>query len=281
MRIVHSTRQMRSIAKNLKSKGIRIGFVPTMGALHDGHLSLIEKARKENEIVVVSIFVNPAQFSPREDFKKYPRSLKMDLRLCKKEGVDFIFYPKAADMYPQGYKTFVSVETLSGYLCGKSRPGHFRGVTTVVLKLFNIVQPDIAYFGQKDTQQAIIIKKMVSDLNIPVKIKVMPIVREKGGLAMSSRNAYLNKPRRKDALVLYAALLLGRRLIKKGVSSASRIIKEMKELIKTKRNAKIDYICIVDPESLRPQERIKKGCLIALAVWIGKTRLIDNIIVRG
>jgi pantoate--beta-alanine ligase len=272
---------MTEVLKKLKLKDRTIGFVPTMGALHEGHLSLIRKARRENDIVVVSIFVNPTQFGPKEDFKRYPRPIRKDIVSCRKEKVDFIFYPKVKDLYAQGFKTFVTVEQFSNILCGKSRAGHFRGVATVVTKLFNIVNPDIAYFGQKDAQQAIIIKRLVCDLNIPVKIKVMPIIREKDGLALSSRNIYLNQQERKDALVLSRSLNLAKDLLKEGERDAARIINSMRKLIKQRKPAKIDYISIVDPKDLKPVKRILNGCLIALAVWMGKTRLIDNIIIKS
>ena len=280
MRIVRSPKIMTEVLKKLKLKSKTIGFVPTMGALHQGHLSLIRQARKENDIVAVSIFVNPTQFGPKEDFKRYPRPIRKDIVLCCKEKIDFIFYPKVKDLYPQGFKTFVTVEQLSNVLCGKSRPGHFRGVATVVTKLFNIVNPDIAYFGQKDTQQAIIIKRLVCDLNIPIKIKVMPIIREKDGLAMSSRNVYLNQQERKGALVLSRSLNLAKDLLKKGERNAARIINLMRRLIKQRKSAKIDYIAVVDSEDLKPIKKISNGCLIALAVWMGKTRLIDNTTIK-
>jgi len=281
MRLIRSIKKMYEFSKKAHLEGKTIGFVPTMGYLHQGHLSLIRKARKENDIVVVSIFVNPIQFGPKEDFKKYPRDLKRDMNLAKQVGTDVIFYPDAKDMYPEGFKTYVNVEQLSEKLCGKFRPGHFKGVATVVTKLFNIVCPDIAYFGQKDAQQAIIIKRIVADLNIPVKIKVLPIVREKDGLAMSSRNTYLNEKERKDALVLYQALNLAKELIKSGITDTKTIIRKMRQLIEKKKNAKIDYIEIVQMENLKSLKVISDNCLIALAVWIGKTRLIDNIIIKS
>lgn len=281
MRTIHSIKQMAEVSKKLNLNGQTIGFVPTMGALHEGHLSLIRRAAKENDIVVVSIFVNPVQFGPKEDFKKYPRDLKKDAHLCQKEDVDIIFYPEAKDMYPDDYKTYVVVEKLSDVLCGKSRPGHFKGVATAVTKLFNIIQPDAAYFGQKDAQQAIIIKRMAEDLNIPVKIKVMPTVRNGNGLALSSRNIYLNERERRDALVLSQSLNSAKDLIKKGVKNADEIILRMRRLIKRKKTAQIDYVSIVDSESLKPVKKISGKYLIALAVWIGKTRLIDNIIING
>jgi pantoate--beta-alanine ligase len=279
MKIIHSINQMALVSKGLRADGQTIGFLPTMGALHEGHLSLMRKARKENDVVVVSIFVNPIQFGPKEDYRYYPRNLKQDARLCSKEGADIIFYPQAKDIYQQGYKTYVDVDDLSKVLCGKFRPGHFKGVATVVTKLFNIVNPDIAYFGQKDAQQAIIIQRMAKDLNMPVSIKVMPTVREKDGLALSSRNAYLSKEQRKDAAVLYQALNLARDLIKQGNKNSFSIIRKMKQLINKKKSAKIQYISIVDLRDLKTMARIKGKVLVALAVWIGKIRLIDNIMV--
>ena len=254
----------------------RIGFVPTMGALHAGHFSLIKQARKENDAVVVSIFVNPAQFGEGEDFKKYPRRFKKDLEFCRQLGVDFVFLPDKKDMYPEGYSTFVSVEGLSDLLCGSSRPGHFRGVATVVAKLLNIIQPDTLYLGQKDAQQAILISRMVKDLNFSVKVKVLPTVREKYGLALSSRNAYLSKNERAGAAVLFKSLQLAEALIINGQRDAARIISRMKQLIEKNKQAEIDYLAIVDPEQLSAVKKVKPGSLIALAVRIGKTRLIDN-----
>ncbi len=281
MKIIESPDELQQSLKKIKKNNKSVGFVPTMGALHEGHLSLIREAARENNNVVVSIFVNPAQFGPREDLRQYPRPLKKDLSLCRKEGVDYLFLPQVKDMYPEGFATYVNVKGLSEVLCGKERPGHFRGVSTVVAKLFNIVQPDIAYFGQKDAQQAIIIKRMAGDLNIPVKIKVMPIVREKDGLALSSRNAYLRKEERMDAPVLFKALNLAKALIKGGARDAARITSRMEQLIRKKKGAKIGYVAIVDPVGLKPFKRISGDCLIALAVRIGKTRLIDNILIKS
>ena len=271
---------MSELSLRIRTKGKSTGFVPTMGALHQGHLRLIRQARKENKVVVVSVFVNPTQFGRGEDFKKYPRDLKRDARLCIKEGVDMIFYPSAKEMYPNNYRTYITVEELSDVLCGKFRPGHFKGVATVVAKLFNIVQPDIAYFGQKDAQQAIIIKKMVEDLNMPVRIKVMPTLRENNGLALSSRNAYLNKEERKQAHTLYQALNLARHLIRQGNINSSDIARKMRQLIAKKKSARIQYVSIVNLKNLKPTDKIKDRVLIALAVFIGKTRMIDNIIVN-
>lgn len=280
MQIIRTIKNLRNAINRAKLKDKTIGFVPTMGALHQGHLSLMRQAVKDNDIVVVSIFVNPTQFGPKEDFKKYPRNLKQDARLCRKVGVDIIFYPDIKEMYPDNYKTYVEVYNLSDCLCGKFRPGHFRGVATVVTKLFNIVSPDIAYFGQKDAQQAIIIQKMASDLNMPLKIKIMPTVRDNDGLALSSRNVYLNPEERKDALVLSKALNLAKGLIKASIKDTHKIIARMRKLIAAKKTSKVDYISIVDLDNLKPIKKISDTCLIALAVWVGKTRLIDNIIVK-
>jgi pantoate--beta-alanine ligase len=280
MKITRKIKSLRKEISKIKSENKTIGFVPTMGALHKGHLSLIRKARSDNDKVVVSIFVNPIQFGPKEDFIKYPRNLLQDAALCRKEGVDIIFYPDADQMYPANFRTYVKVCDLSDCLCGQSRPGHFKGVATVVTKLFNIVSPDIAYFGQKDAQQAVIIRRMADDLNIPVKIKVMPTVRERDGLAMSSRNVHLSEEERKDALVLSQSLNLAKDLIKRGMNDADKIIRSMRQLMQRKETAQIDYIAIVDSVSLKPIKKITDNCLIALAVWIGKTRLIDNILVK-
>jgi pantoate--beta-alanine ligase len=277
MKIIRSKRAMSVYSSKLHAKCKTIGFVPTMGALHKGHLSLIRKARKENDIIVVSIFVNPIQFAPKEDYSRYPRNLSLDAGLCRKEGVGVIFYPNAKDMYFENHKTYASVEDLGDSLCGSFRPGHFKGVATVVAKLFNIVSPDKAYFGQKDAQQAIIIKKMAEDLDFSVKIKVMPTIRENDGLAMSSRNIYLTKHERLDAAVLYQALILAKELVKKGNISPRDIIERMRHLIHTRKSARIQYISIVDAFNLNPLNQIKGRVLIALGVWIGKTRLIDNI----
>lgn len=252
-----------------------------MGYLHDGHLSLVRRSVKENASTIVSVFVNPIQFGPKEDFKKYPRAVKRDEAMLKKTGAEVVFYPSIKEMYPDPYYTYVNVECLTDPLCGRARPGHFRGVTTVVAKLFNIVKPDVAYFGQKDAQQAIVIKRMVKDLNMDLKVITMPVIRENGGLAMSSRNAYLSQAQRKDALVLYKALLLAKRMIENGRRSSREIINRMKALISQKGSAKIDYIEIVERDTLRPMEKISGEILIALAVYIGKTRLIDSIITKA
>jgi len=280
MKIITNPKIMQLESFKNKAKHKSIGFVPTMGALHQGHLSLIHAARKENEVVVVSIFVNPAQFGPKEDLKRYPRPVKRDLELCKNAGVDFIFNPNPNQMYPQGYKTYVSVEQLSQVLCGKSRPGHFRGVATVITKLFNIVQPDRAYFGQKDAQQSVIIKRLVEDLNFTAKVKVLPIVREAQGLALSSRNSYLSPKEREVGLVLSRALKLAKELIFKGTKDTKKIVSAMRKLIAKEELAKIEYIEIIDSKNLKYLKRISGRCFIVLAVWIGKTRLIDNILIK-
>jgi pantoate--beta-alanine ligase len=280
MLIIKSPQTLRTLLDNKRKTKKVIGFVPTMGALHLGHLALIKKARRECDFVVVSIFVNPIQFAPAEDFKKYPRNLKKDFSLCKNSAVDVIFTPSSGVMFPQGYKTYINVEDLSDMLCARFRPGHFKGVATVVNKLFNIVAPDAAYFGQKDAQQALIIKKMVTDLNIPVKIIVVPTVREKDGLAMSSRNVYLTKEERKSALVLNQSLNYARKAILSGKRRPRDIIEKMRGVINKSGVGKIQYISIVDYATLKRIDKIKGNILIALAVLCGKARLIDNITVK-
>lgn len=269
---------MQSLSKKIRKEGKTISFVPTMGYLHEGHLSLIRQAGKDGDILVLSIFVNPTQFGAGEDPKRYPRDLERDRKLAGKEGVDILFVPSSKEMYPEGYHTFIEVEKLSEPLCGRSRPGHFRGVATVVAKLFNIINPHIAYFGQKDAQQAVIIKRMVNDLNMEVKIKVLPIVREKDGLALSSRNEYLSPEERRAAPVLYKSLQEARMMLDSGERNGRKIILRMEETIRKENPARIDYISVVDGETLENRERIEGRVLIALAVWIGKTRLIDNLI---
>jgi len=281
METIAKIEQLRRNLKKIKKEGKRIGFVPTMGYLHEGHLSLIKQARKETDLVAISIFVNPTQFGPKEDYGSYPRDLNRDKRLAKKAGVDITFAPTVSEIYPPGFSTYVEVEGLSRILCGASREGHFRGVTTIVIKLFNIVQPDIAYFGQKDFQQAVIIKKMVKDLDMGLKIKVLPTVRERDGLAMSSRNTYLSPQERIDAAVLYQSLQQARKMVKSNIRDSKLIKSRLKELIGEKKSAKIDYIAIVDPESLGEVKKITRNVAISLAVWIGKTRLIDNMFMRG
>ncbi len=279
MRIIRSINKIKKEIVEIKKDRKTIGFVPTMGALHNGHISLIRKARKENDVVIISIFVNPTQFGPNEDYKRYPRPFKKDIKISNRENVDIIFYPSPNEMYPEGYLTYVNVEKLSKLLCGVTRPTHFRGVTTVVLKLFNIVKPDVAYFGQKDFQQFKIIEKMTKDLNLDIRLKMCPIVREKSGLALSSRNRYLSLKQRKQALSLFRALKEAKQLILQGERSSKRITSYMKRVILSEPETRIDYIKIVKPTTLEEVRQIENKVAILLAVYIGKTRLIDNIIV--
>jgi pantoate--beta-alanine ligase len=279
--VVTDIAPLRHAVAEARRRGRTVGLVPTMGALHAGHLSLIEAARAETGYVVVSIFVNPTQFGPNEDLNRYPRPLQHDLELCEKTGVDLVFHPQPAVMYPPGYRTFAEVSELQDVLCGASRPGHFRGVATVVLKLFNLVQPDRAYFGQKDAQQVCIIRQMVRDLNVPVEIHVCPIVREADGLALSSRNEYLGSEERRRATVLYRALTEAKRRIETGERDAAAVRQGMAELIASVPGTVLDYAAVVDADSLQDLSRIDAGrpVLLALAVRIGGTRLIDNLLV--
>ncbi len=277
MRIISSVKEMQAIGESYRKIGREIGFVPTMGYLHEGHLSLVRRARKENDIVVVSIFVNPTQFGPNEDFEKYPRDLERDSRLLEREGVDYLFHPSSEEMYPEGYSTFVEVTGLTEGLCGAKRPGHFRGVATVVTKLLNIVRPHRAYFGKKDFQQLQVIKRLVRDLNIPVEIVGCPIVREEDGLALSSRNTYLSPKERESAVALYRGIKLAKELFERGERRAEEIKREVEKLILSYPLVKkIDYVEIVDSETLKPVKEVKEGDTIALAVFVGNTRLIDN-----
>jgi pantoate--beta-alanine ligase len=277
--VLKTIHEMQTEADRLRSAGKRIGFVPTMGYLHDGHLSLIRVAKQHSDITVLSIFVNPTQFGPKEDFSRYPRDFQRDERLCRQEGVDILFYPSESEMYPDGYSTYVNVEGLTDRLCGASRPGHFRGVTTIVAKLFLAVKPHAAVFGQKDAQQAAVIRKMVFDLNFDLSIVVAPIIREPDGLAMSSRNVYLSAEERTDALALNQSLQKAEFMIRKGERKTGTILRAMEDLIRSKKHAKIDYVEIVDPDTLRPLETVESSAMIALAVFVGRTRLIDNLIV--
>jgi len=251
-----------------------------MGYLHGGHLSLVRKSIQNADATVVSIFVNPAQFGPQEDFKEYPRDFNRDMELLKKEGVDYVFFPDSVEMYPQGYKTYVQVQDLEEKLCGHSRPGHFKGVCTIVLKLFNIIDPDVAFFGQKDAQQAVILRKMVEDLDLDVIIKVLPIIRDEDGLALSSRNEYLNSREREAALTLHRSLQEAKKMIEAGERRAGNIIKRIEEMMRQEPLARIDYIEIVDLDELKPVERIEDETLLALAVFVDKTRIIDNMMVE-
>ena len=280
MKILKTIQETKKVVAELKSSGRSIGFVPTMGAIHEGHLSLVRSSLNQADRTVVSIFVNPTQFGPREDFKRYPRNLKLDLEILENEGVDFVFVPEAEEVYPDGYKTYVEVHKLQDKLCGRSRPGHFRGVCTVVLKLFHIIKPDISFFGQKDAQQAIILKRMVKDLDMDGKIEVLPTVRNEEGIALSSRNEYLSPEERKAALCLSKSLKKARSMIEKGERDAEKIIRKMREIINEEPLVRIDYVEIVGMEELDLLPRIEEEALIALAVFIGKARLIDNAIVR-
>lgn len=276
MKVIKKIDELKEVLKDFKKEGKSIGLVPTMGFLHKGHASLIKKAVEENDIVVVSDFVNPIQFGPNEDLESYPRDINADSKLCEDLGADFIFNPEPSEMY-HDKKAFVDIEGLSDNLCGARRAGHFRGVCTVCTKLFNIVGPNRAYFGQKDAQQLSIIKKLVFDLNIPVEIVACPIVREDDGLAMSSRNTYLSTDERKAALCLSKAIFEGEKMAKEG-ASVKEVLEKMKELISSEKLAKIDYISAVDLETIKDVDNFNKDTLVAIAVYIGKTRLIDNFI---
>lgn len=281
MRLIESLDEMKSLTREVHSLGKTLGFVPTMGYLHEGHLTLMREAKKKTGFVVTSIFVNPLQFGVGEDFAEYPRDLTRDMNLAEEAGVDIVFAPKVKEMYPHGYSTFIEVENLTDRLCGKSRPGHFRGVTTVVAKLFNIVQPDIAFLGQKDAQQVLVLQKMVQDLNMNLEIEVVPIVREQDGLAMSSRNVYLNPDERQAALSLSKSLKRAAELVKAGERDPLVIKREITGLINEEPLAQIDYVEIYKMPHLVETNRLEDRNLIALAVFIGKTRLIDNVIVEG
>lgn len=278
MEVIKSITEMMKFSQETSNKGKSIGFVPTMGYLHEGHLSLVRKAKEENDVVVVSIFVNPTQFGPNEDFDKYPRDEKGDIEKIEREGASAVFIPDASEIHPDGFQTYVEVEELTKNLCGIFRPTHFRGVTTIVLKLFNIVSPKRAYFGKKDYQQFRVIEQMCKDLNLDIKIIPCPIVREKDGLAMSSRNKYLTEEERRDATILYQALTKGKDAILSHERDAETIIKKIKETIMSKKTLnKIDYVSIVNPYTLVNVSHIESDVLIAVAAYFGKTRLIDNI----
>jgi pantoate--beta-alanine ligase len=279
MEVARTIESVRSLVKAARGEGKRIGLVPTMGALHVGHISLIERAVKNCDFVVVSIFVNPTQFGPGEDFEKYPRPLEADLRVCRDAGVDVVFVPSREEMYRSENLTWVDVEKLTEPLCGRSRPGHFRGVTTVCAKLFNIVAPDVAFFGQKDAQQAIVVKRMVADLHMALEIFVCPTVRQADGLAVSSRNEYLTEQQKKDAVWIYKSLQKCREMIEGGVTDSERIITQMREILNRTPSIEIEYVSIVDAETLQRVERIGGKVLAAVAVGIGSARLIDNILV--
>ena len=280
MIIVKTIDEIRSMVKAWRKEGLSVGLVPTMGFLHEGHQSLILRAVAENDRVVVSDFVNPTQFAPGEDLESYPRDIQRDARLCEEAGAAVIFYPEPEEMYAKDVSTYVNMERLSEALCGKTRPTHFRGVCTVVSKLFNIVMPDRAYFGQKDAQQLAIIRRMVRDLNFDIEIVGCPIIREEDGLAKSSRNTYLNQEERKAALCLSRAVFLGQEMVEKGETDTEKIVGKMVELIQAEPMARIDYVQAVDAVSMEPVEKVEAQVLVAMAVYIGKTRLIDNFITQ-
>jgi pantoate--beta-alanine ligase len=279
MKVIKSVSEIHEFASKLKNENKKIAFVPTMGFLHDGHLSLVREAKKHGDILILSIFVNPKQFGENEDLDKYPRDLERDLSLCEKEGVDIVFTPTKNDFYDENFQTNISVQKITQTLCGLSRPTHFDGVTTVVLKLFNVVRADVAIFGQKDFQQYLVIKQMVDDLFHPTRIIIAPIVREKDGLAMSSRNKYLSDEERENARVLSKSLQNAKKLIESGEKNSEKIISEIKEQINSVPS-KIDYIEIKDQSTLENIQKIKNPIVIALAVFIGNTRLIDNILIE-
>ncbi|TYB31942.1 MAG: pantoate--beta-alanine ligase [Candidatus Mcinerneyibacterium aminivorans] len=280
MRITKYISKIREIVNNEKMRGNSIGFVPTMGFLHEGHLSLIRESVKNEDFTIVSIYVNPTQFAPDEDFEEYPRDIERDIKMCEKEGVDLIFSPEDETMYPEGFQTHVIPGELSNVLCGESRPTFFRGVCTIVTKLLNIVRPHRAYFGQKDYQQYKIISRMVRDLNMQTEIKSCPIIRESDGLAISSRNMYLNSKERKEAASLYESLQAAEKMLKNGINESSKIKAEMKKIIEAKDTTEIDYISIVNEKNLKSISDISKAdkILIALAVYVGRARLIDNMV---
>ena len=281
MKVIEEIKQLRAVINQVRGLGSSIGFVPTMGYLHAGHLSLVKQAKADNDYVVVSIFVNPTQFGPNEDFAVYPRDIDRDSGLLAECGVDLLFVPPASEIYPDGYNTYVETYGITETLCGASRPGHFRGVTTVVSKLFNIVQPDRAYFGQKDAQQYAVIRRKAADLNFPIEIISCPIVREPDGLALSSRNTYLSVDEREQALALYEALKLAESLVASGERDSAVIRKQLYDTIARRKLARIEYIELVDAASLRPVAAVSGDVLVALAVHFGKTRLIDNTVIRG
>ena len=277
MKIVKSIKEMQKISTDLKKKVKIIGFVPTMGYLHEGHLSLIRLAKKKSDVVAVSIFVNPLQFGPKEDFKRYPRDLKRDTKLARKAGCDILFVPGQKQIYPDRFSAHVNVEKLSDTLEGKFRSGHFKGVATIVAKLFNIAQPDLAFFGQKDAQQVVIIQKMAQDLNFNLKIIVGPTVRDDSGLALSSRNTYLAEDEKKTAKVLFESLQKAQNVIEQGETNSFKVIHEMEKMILSRPKTIIDYIAITDGQTLEPLEKLSGEVLITLAVYVGSTRLIDNL----
>lgn len=280
IQIITAISHMQQEARRLLQTGKTIAFVPTMGYFHEGHLALMREGRKHGDALIVSIFVNPIQFSPSEDFKTYPGNLDRDVSLAESVGVDLIFAPDTGAMYDNAFQTYIDLEMLSRYLCGTSRPGHFRGVATVVTKLFNIIKPHAAVFGEKDYQQLVVIRRMVRDLNLDIKIIAIPTVRESDGLAMSSRNTYLSEDERHSALSLFQALKKGQGSAAQGIKDAKQLIREASELIRAYPYTKIDYVAVCDPETLEDVDLVDRPALMALAVWVGKTRLIDNMILK-
>jgi pantoate--beta-alanine ligase len=276
IKLIKEPSLLQEEANRLLGAGNTIAFVPTMGYFHEGHLSLMREGRRHAEALIISIFVNPTQFAPREDFQAYPRDLNRDVDLAESVGVDVIFAPEADRMYQEGYQTYVELEALATRLCGASRPGHFRGVATVVTKLFNIVKPHVALFGQKDYQQLTIIRRLVQDLNLAIRIIGVPTVREADGLAMSSRNNYLSPDERGSAVSLYQSIQLARERVRQGVREAEQLIAEASGLIQSHPHTRIDYVTLCDPETLEGVQRVDRPSLMALAVWVGRTRLIDN-----
>ncbi len=280
MTVVRTVAEMKALCRQWRREGKRIGLVPTMGALHEGHLSLVRASKERDDVTVVSVFVNPTQFGPNEDFRAYPRDLDKDAACLRQAGVDVLFHPEAAGMYPAGFRTYVQVEDLQDRLCGKSRPGHFRGVATVVLKLFHIVAPDRAYFGAKDAQQVVIVRRMARDLDLDVEVVACPLVREPDGLALSSRNAYLSTAERSAALVLSTALRWAEKAVAAGERDGARLAAGVRSVIEREPLARIDYVEAVDPETLEPVAELGGEVLLALAVFVGATRLIDNVRLR-
>lgn len=278
MKIAETIQEVRECVKSWRTEGLTVGFVPTMGCLHEGHQSLIQRAAKENDRVVVSIFINPLQFGEKEDLQSYPRDLEKDSSLCAASGADLIFHPSPEEMYGKKFSTFVDMIGLTDTLCGKSRPGHFRGVCTVVMKLFHIVNPDRVYFGQKDAQQLAVIKRMVRDLNMDLEVVACKTVREADGLAMSSRNVYLNREERRASAVLREALRTAERMIAAGIRTTAEIQKSIREKLASEELVRMDYAEVVDLETLHPVSRIEAPALVAAAIYVGKTRLIDNFI---
>ncbi len=280
MQVIRSVKALQRLIQKAKARSQRIGFVPTMGALHEGHFSLMRRCRRDNPLAVVSIFVNPKQFGPKEDFRKYPRMEEADRILAKKAGVDILFCPSENEMYPDDHLTYIDVEKITNPLCGRSRPGHFRGVATVVGKLLNMVMPDVLYLGQKDAQQVIIIKRMIRDLNFPVQVKVCPIVRDADGLALSSRNRYLTEKQRREAVIVYQSLREAKKRILEGERRTGKIAGMIRSRVTRNTSGRIDYVECVDAETLESLTRAGGKVMIALAAHFGKTRLIDNMIVN-